>query len=249
MRGEQEGGLVERTSGQAAPPVPGNRLLALLPPDVRARLKPHLQPVQLGRREVLFRAHERLRTAYFPDTAVVSFVSSLESGESLEVAIVGRDGLAGTSVFPGVSTMSCDGVVQIPGTAQRIDADTLRREMLADDTLYATIGRFAQVLLVRSMQMSVCNMFHSVEQRCIRWMLTVNDLIGHDDIPLTHELIATMLGAHRPTVTVVLGSLRAAGLIDETRGRILLRDRQGLEAACCECYLAMRYEQRRLLGY
>jgi CRP-like cAMP-binding protein len=165
------------------------------------------------------------------------------------VAIVGRDGLAGTSVFPGVSAMSCDGVVQIPGTAQRIDADMLRREMLADETLYSTIGRFAQVLLVRSMQMSVCNMFHSVEQRCIRWMLTVNDLIGQDDIPLTHELIATMLGAHRPTVTVVLRSLHTAELIDETRGCIFLRDRQGLEAACCECYLAMRYEQRRLLGY
>jgi CRP-like cAMP-binding protein len=187
--------------------------------------------------------------AYFPNTAVVSLVSTLESGQSLEVGVVGRDGLAGTAVFPGITTMSCDGIVQIPGAAQRISAEALRQALLADETLYSTLGRFAQVLLVRSMQMSVCNMFHSVEQRGVRWLLTVSDLIDNGDIPLTHDLMATMLGVHRPTVTLVLRALHNAGLINEARGLIEIRDRRGLEKACCECYGLMREEQRRLLGY
>lgn len=165
------------------------------------------------------------------------------------MALVGRDGLAGTAVFPGITAMSCDGVVQVPGVAQRISAEVLRREVLADETLYSTLGRFAQVLLVRSMQMSACNMFHSMEQRCIRWLLTVRDLVNNADIPLTHDLMATMLGVHRPTVTLVLRSLHRAGLVSEKRGLIVIKDRVGLEKACCECYGVMRDEQRRLLGY
>jgi CRP-like cAMP-binding protein len=205
--------------------------------------------VNLQKKEVLFRSHEPLRVAYFPNTAVVSLVSTLESGESLEVALVGRDGLAGTAIFPGITMMPCDGVVQIPGVAHRISADVLRREVLADDVLYSTLGRFAHLVLVRSMQTSVCNMFHSAEQRCVRWLLTVSDLIDTSEIPLTHDLMATMLGLRRPTVTVVIRSLHTAGLISETRGLILIRDRPRLEQACCECYRVMRDGQRRLLGY
>jgi CRP-like cAMP-binding protein len=228
---------------------PKNLLLGVLPPTVLARLTPHLEPVHLSQREVLFRAHEPLEFAYFPTTAVVSFVSTLESGESLEVGLVGNDGLAGTAVFPGITMMACDGVVQIPGVALRMSADVLRAEVLADETLTSTLGRFAQVLHVRCIHMSVCNMFHSVEQRCVRWLLTVDDVIHNGDLPLTHELMATMLGVHRPTVTLVLRSLHKAGLVNEARGRVVISDRDGLEQACCECYGEMRNEQRRLLGY
>lgn len=238
-----------RESSPAAVTPLENQLLGVLPAPVLARLTPHLEPVHLHRREVLFRAHEPLRVAYFPNDAVISFVSTLETGESLEVGLVGRDGLAGTAIFPGITMMSCDGVVQIPGVALRMSADVLRARVLADETLYSTLGRFAQVLLVRSMQMSVCNMFHSVEQRCIRWLLTVSDIISAADIPLTHELMATMLGVHRPTVTLVLRSLHKAGLVTESRGRILIANRHQLERACCECYEAIRAEQKRLLGY
>jgi CRP-like cAMP-binding protein len=229
--------------------IPGNRLLALLPPAAQARLTPHLEPVQLRRKEVLFRAHEPARVAYFPNTAVVSLVSTLENGQSLEVGLVGRDGVAPTSVFPGITVMPCDGQVQIPGVALRLSADVLQKEILDDDTLSSTLGRFAQLLFVRSMQMSVCNQFHGAEQRCARWLLTVSDLIETADIPLTHDLMATMLGAHRPTVSLVLRSLQRAGLVDESRARIAIRDRPGLEAASCECYRVMRAEQQRLLGY
>jgi CRP-like cAMP-binding protein len=233
----------------SADTTPTNQLLGLLPPPLLARLVTHLAPVELHRGQVLFRVHEPVRAAYFPTTAVVSLVASLASGESLEVGLIGRDGLAGTAVFPGVSVMSCDGVVQIPGVAYRMSADILRREVRSSEALYSTLGRYAQVLLMRSMQMSVCNMFHSVEQRCIRWLLTVSDLIDDSRILLTHDLMATMLGVHRPTVTLVLRSLHRAGLVEESRGRIVIRDRSRLEAASCECYRVMCDEQQRLLGY
>jgi CRP-like cAMP-binding protein len=145
--------------------------------------------------------------------------------------------------------MTCDGIVLLPGSARRIGADVLRRELFANESLYAAIGRFVHVLLVRSMQISVCNAFHDIERRCIRWLLTVHDLIADSEIPLTHEEVATTLGVRRPTVTLVLGSLQRAGLIRERRGRIVIGDRSRLEAASCECYRMMRDEQKRLLGY
>ena len=228
--------------------VPQNQFLASLAPAVRAELEPHLHLVHLEKKEVLFRAYEPLRVVHFPSTALISFVSRLESGETLEVGIVGRDGPAGIALFPGIASMSCDGIVQIPGMAHRISADVLRRQLLSNESLSSTIARFAQVLLMRSMQLSLCNMFHPVEQRCIRWLLAVNDLTNHDEIPLTHDLIATMLGVHRPTVTLVLGALQKAGLVTEHRGGVVIRERERLEAACCECYHVMRDEQRRLLA-
>ena len=233
----------------SSPTGPENQLLGLLPPAVLARLTPQLESVHLRRKDVLFRANEPLTACYFPSTAVVSLVSTLESGESMEVGVVGRDGLAGTSVLPGFFTMPCDGIVQIPGMAQRIHASVLRAQVVAHDALYSQLCHYVQLLLVRSMQMSVCNMFHPVEQRCIRWLLTASDLVGDGDLPLTHDLIATMLGVHRPTVTVVLQSLHKAGLVSESRGRIIIRDRRRLEQSCCECYRSMRNQQHRLLGY
>jgi hypothetical protein len=139
-------------------------------------------------------------------------VSNLASGQSLEVGLIGHDGVVGMPAFPGLSTMPCDAIVQIPGLAQRISVAVMSHELVGDDKLYSIFCRFEQVLLARSMQMSLCNMFHPVEQ----------------------------LGVRRPTVTLVLRSLARAGFIDEARGRILLRDRSRLEAASCECYRAMR---------
>jgi CRP-like cAMP-binding protein len=226
-----------------------NRLLALLPAATLARLEPHLQAVSLRRTEVLFRAHEPLGVVYFPNSAVVSLVSTLASGESLEVGLVGRDGLAGTAVFPGMTMMSCDGIVQIPGGAHRISTEVLRRELDADERVSSIVGRFVELQLGSTMQLALCNMFHAVEQRCVRWLLTVSDLIDGGDIPLTHELLATLLGVHRPTITLILRSLHRAGLVTESRGRIVIRDRHRLEHSCCECHGLMRDERRRLLAY
>jgi CRP-like cAMP-binding protein len=205
--------------------------------------------VYLRRQDVLFRGHEPLTVVHFPATAVVSLISTLESGESLELGIVGRDGFVPPALVPGVTTMPCDAVVQVPGLAWSISAEILRHEAMSDDSLYATLGRFTQLLLARSMQLSVCNVFHAVEQRCIRRLLTIGDLIDGDEIPLTHDLMAALLGVHRPTVTLVLRSLHHAGLVNGTRGHIAIRDRGRLESACCECYRAMRDQRGRLLGY
>jgi CRP-like cAMP-binding protein len=228
---------------------PENQLLAHLPPEVAGRLAPYINRIHLERQQVLFRAQEPLTAVYFPDTAIVSLVSRLESGQALEVGLVGWDGIVGTALLPDVATTTYDAIVLIPGSARRLSVDVLRRELFRDVSVYAAIERFVHVLLVRSMQSSVCNAFHPIEGRCMRWLLTVDDLVGNTEIPLTHEGLATMLGARRPTVTLVLGSLQRAGLIRERRGRIVIKDRSRLEAATCECYRLMRDEQRRLLGY
>lgn len=231
------------------PAVAANELLNHLPDATRTRLRPRLEQVSLQRRDVLFRAHEPLSAVYFPQSAVVSLVSTLRSGQSLEVGLVGRDGVAGQANCHSSARMTCDGVVQIGGSAFRIGHDVLQQELAADDALNAGLCRFGELLLTRSMQLSVCNRFHAVEQRCIRWLLTMNDLLDEHDIPLTHEQLAAMLGVRRPTVTLVLRTLAAANLVDETRGQIVLRNLRGLEEACCECYGLLRHEQQRLLGY
>lgn len=230
-------------------PAPENQLLMLLPRAVRARLSSQLEMVRFERHQVLCRAHEPLTHVYFPTSTIVSLVARVESGHTLEVALIGREGVVGVGVCPGVDTMACDAIAHIAGDAYRLDAQVLHREFSADSSIYPVFGRYAELLFVRCVQMAACNMFHAVEQRLVRWLLTVHDLTGHNEIPVTHELIAAMLGVHRPTVTLVLGTLHRTGVIHEERGRILVTDRPNLERACCECYGVLRSEQRRLLGY
>lgn len=237
----------QRREGGPAPL--DNQLLMRLPPEARARLASQLEVVHFERHQALCRAHEHLTHVYFPISTVVSLVSRVESGHTLEVALIGREGVVGGGVCPGVDTMACDAIAQIAGDAYRLDAQVLHRELTADSTLYPVFARYAELLFVRCVQMAACNMFHAVEQRLVRWLLTVHDLTGHDEIPVTHELVAAMLGVHRPTVTLVLGTLHRTGVIHEERGRILVSDRARLERASCECYGVLRAEQRRLLGY
>jgi CRP-like cAMP-binding protein len=237
----------QRREGSPAPLE--NQLLMLLPREARVRLASHLEIVHFERHQVLCHAHEALTHVYFPTSAVVSLVSRVESGHTLEVALIGREGVVGVGVCPGVDTMACDAIAQIAGDAYRLDAHVLHREFMADSSIYPAFARYAELLFVRCVQMAACNMFHAVEQRLVRWLLMVHDLTGHDEIPVTHELVAAMLGVHRPTVTLVLGTLHRTGVIHEERGRILVSDRARLERSCCECYGVLRAEQRRLLGY
>ena len=225
-----------------------NRLLASLTPPLFARLEPHLEAVHLTRGQLLFRASEPLMTVYFPDSALVSLVGRLESGETLDVGFVGREGVAGTAIFPGITTMPCDGIVQVAGRARRIRAALLGEAVSGETSLRSAIERVAHPFLVRSMQICMCNLFHSAEQRCIRWLLAFDDHVGPGPIPVTHELIASALGVRRPTVTLVLQSLARAGLVREQRGRVSIVDRPALESASCECYDIMRVAQHRLVG-
>jgi CRP-like cAMP-binding protein len=226
-----------------------NWLLASLPPPVFTHLEPHLERVALQPKQVLFRAHERPSFVYFPTTAVVSLVGALDAGETLDVGLTGRDGIAGPVGLPNVDWMPCDGIVQIRGVAHRLSAAMFRQALRGSEPLAVVVGRYAHLLLGRSMQMHLCDTFHPVEQRLTRWLLTLSDLLANAEIPLTHELLATMLGVRRPTVTLAVGSLQRAGLIDEKRGRLTIRDRERLETACCDCYRLMCEQQVKVLGY
>ena len=224
-----------------------NRLLLRLPASVAQRLAQQLQPVHLDRHQVLFRSDDETSVVYFPVSAVVSLVARVESGQTLEVGFIDRAGVVGTAALPGTA-LTCDGMVQIAGTALRLDANVFKQEVASERELATAVERYGQLLLARCMQLSACNMFHSAEQRCVRWLLTMKDFVDHDDIPLTHELLASMLGVHRPTVTHVLGGLHRAGLIVEHRGRVTIVDASGLEATSCECYERMRAAEQHILG-
>jgi CRP-like cAMP-binding protein len=238
VRGEVRGGRRTR-----------NLMLAHLPPALLTRLRPYFSVVHLRKKEVLFRAHEPLRTAFFPCSALISLVTTLESGQSLAVGWIGREGIAGAPADSGMTTMPCEGLVQIAGVAERISVEVLRHEMLSDERCSATVGRYAHLALARSLQIAACNMFHPVEQRCIRWLLTISDLQETSEIALTHDQLANMLGVHRPTVTQAIRGLHNAGLVSEARGRVAIVDRDGLERQCCECRNLLKAEQQRLLGY
>ena len=224
----------------------GNRLLAQLPPPLFDCLKPSLQRLPLGAGRRLFCAHEPIRTLYFPESGMVSLAVTLKSGESLDVDVVGSDGVVG---FPGLdrdAAMGCDAVVQIAGVALQADADAMRRLMASEEPARELMGRFTQWMLRRSMQSAACLAFHPVKARCARWLLVTHDLVARDELPLTHDRLARLLGVRRASVTLELGALEAAGLITHSRGRVVARNRSGLERASCECYAAIRDERRKL---
>jgi len=182
------------------------------------------------------------QAVFFPVTAVISLVATLDSGATMEVGLVGRDGVAGIAVLPGMSAMPCEAVVQVPGVAYRIDAERLRREAGGSEPLRAVIGEYVMSLLRKSMQMLLCQRFHSVKQRCVRRLVVLSELLGSPVVPLTHEQMAAALGARRPTITLALRSLERAGTIEEKRGRVTIRNRDALERAACECCRALMVE-------
>jgi CRP-like cAMP-binding protein len=222
-----------------------NQLLLRLPPAVYQRLRPHLHQTTLESQHVLFRAGEPVHSVYFPTSAVVSLVTRVETGQTLEVGFVGSAGLVGGPATVG--SWGCDAVVEIGGLADRMDITTFGQERTAHPPFDAAIDQFSQLLLVRCIHIAACNMFHSAAQRCIRWLLTMKDFVRHDEIPLTHEVLASKLGMHRPTVSHVLGGLQRQQLIRERRGRVTIVDRAGLDAIACECYGRMRNAQQQLL--
>jgi len=205
--------------------------------------------VDLERGQTLFQAHEPLRTAYFPDTCVIGLLTRLHDGEPLEVGVVGRDGMAGLAFIPGINAMPYEGIVQVAGTALRIPSDVLKHAVRQPGSVRDVFGHYAYTLFAFGVQTTACNALHSVKARCARWLLLTHDLVEGDEFPITHNVLATMLGVRRPSVTVIANAFHRARLIDYRHGRMKIRDRRGLEAASCDCYRAMREEQHRLLGY
>lgn len=237
--------MLERPQQPAAET--GNRLLAALPRDVLDRLRPHLKYVEMVHRHVLLKAGATIDYVYFPLQGMVSLVRQLEDGVEIEVGIVGNDGMAGAPVVLGTDVMPCEAMVQLPGSAMRLPVDVLRAELASSPELKELLLRYVQAFFFQVSQSVACNGRHTLEQRLARWMLMAHDCVEGDELLLSHEFLAMMLARRRAGVTTALGGLKAAGVVTNSHGRIVIRDRQALEAVACECYRAVKQEFRRLL--
>ncbi len=230
------------------PARPGNRLLALLPQAEYQRLAPRLQAISLAQKQVLYKARSSIDYLYFPTSVVISVLTIMENGAAIEVASVGNEGMVGRATLVGGQTSPNEVAVQIPGDAIRMRADVLREEAGRDGPLRRVLALYDTAYSVQVSYSVACNGLHKVEKRCCRWLLTAADRVGSDVLPLTHELLATMLGVRRSSLTEVLSPLQQRGLIRGGRGKIKLLDRPGVEATSCECYRAVKDEFARLFG-
>ena len=225
-----------------------NSLLASLPADVFSALSPHLKFVELKFGDVLAETGGAVRKVYFPYSGVISLVVELDVGSMIETAMVGRDGvLSAAAALDGKVSLN-KGVVQLAGSAGVMEVDQLRRLAKEFEPFREILIRHEQVLFAQSQQSAACNASHTVEARMCRWLLHMRDFAGGDDLMLTQEFLAQMLGVRRTSVTVVASPLRKAGLIDYTRGRIRLRDVEGLKKEACECYATVKAHYQRLLS-
>lgn len=230
------------------PPDPRqNHLLAALPGDEYARLFPHLERVPMPLGEVLYEPGIRMRHVYFPTTSIVSLLCVMEDGASAEIAVVGKEGIVGVSLFMGGETTPSRAVVQSAGDAYRLKGPLLKDEFYLAGPMQRLLLRYTQALLTQMAQTAVCNRHHSLDQQLCRWLLLSLDRLPSNELIMTQELIANMLGVRREGVTEAAGHVQRAGLIEYHRGRITVLDRPGLEARSCECYAVVKNEYDRLL--
>jgi CRP-like cAMP-binding protein len=221
------------------PPPAGNpnRLLASLPAADYARILPSLSVVPLKLKVVLHKPGDPIGEVYFPGGGFCSMLTVLEDGGMVEIATIGREGMLGVSaILDGTPVTSTTMVQGETDTCYRMKVDAFRREVDRRGAFHELMAHFAQALFGFVAQSTACNAVHSVEQRLARWLLMARDRMGSDDYPLTQEFVSMMLGASRPTVTVVAGTLQKAGLITYHRGHVTIVDGEKLEAASCECY-------------
>lgn len=227
---------------------PSNRILAALRAVEYERLLPHLKPVTLEYREVLYEPHKPIRYAYFPDDSVISMVTTVFDKTVVEVGLAGREGMVCVATFLGTNSSPHQGLVQVAGRAWRMKASALRDEFKQGGRLQELLLNYTQAHLVQIAQTSVCNRLHALEVRLSRWLLMIHDRVDGDEFLLTQDIISIMLGAQRTGVTNSAGSLQKKGVISYSRGRITILNRQELEASSCECYWIVRDEYDRLTG-
>jgi CRP-like cAMP-binding protein len=233
----------------ARPNIPvENRLLAALPNDEYERLLPQLQQVPFSLGEVVYEFGGHLDYVYFPTTSIVSLLYTMENGTSAEMGLTGNDGVVGIALFMGGGTMPNRAVVQSAGEAIRMNVKVLQDEFALGGKFQQLLLRYTQALITQISQTAVCNRLHSVDQQLCRWLLLSHDRVKSDDLIMTQELIADMLGVRREGVTVAAGRLQDSGAISYVRGHIKILDRQKLEEAACECYRVVKDEFDRLLG-
>ncbi len=227
---------------------PDFRVLAALPAEEYQRLVPHLELVELSVRQVLYNPEEPITHVYFPNQGIVSLVSTMEDGSTVEVGLVGKEGMVGMPVLWGGKSTTNQAFVQVPGFGMRIKASLLKTEFERGGALQSLLLLYTQALYTQISQGLACNSQHTINERLARWLLSVADVIQSNEFPLTQEFIAQMLGVRRSGVTVAAGTLSKAGMIRYTRGRITILNREELEATSCECYRVIRNEFARLQG-
>lgn len=223
-----------------------NQLLAALLNQEYEHLRPHLERVDLALGDVIYFAGVDIEHVYFPETSVVSLLSTMENGATTEVGLVGREGMLGLTVFLGGALTPEEALVQLAGSAMKMKASVLREELRLGSPLQMLLLRYTRSLLMLISQSVACSQHHSLEQRFARWILMMHDYSESDRLLLTHEMVASMIGTRRAGVTIASLALKERKLIDAGRGWVNIQDRPGLEAAACECYPLIREEFTRL---
>ena len=230
-----------------APAPKQNQLLAALPAAEWQRWLPQLERVEMPLGEVLYESGSTLSHVYFPLTAIVSLLYVMENGASAEIAVVGNEGIVGISLFMGGESTPSRAVVQSAGHGFRLNAQTMKEEFNRAGPVLHLLLRYTQALITQMAQTAVCNRHHSLDQQLCRWLLLSLDRLQGNDLVMTQELIANMLGVRREGVTEAALKLQKVGLISYARGRISVLDRAGLEQRTCECYAVVKKEYDRLL--
>ena len=226
-----------------------NHLLAALPAEVQERLFPHLELVPLPLGKVLYESGDTLRHVYFPTDSIVSLLYVMESGASAEISVVGNEGLIGVALFMGGESTPSRAIVQSAGSAYRMLGQRLKDEFNRHSELQHLLLRYTQALITQMSQTAVCNRHHSIDQQLCRWLLLSLDRLPSNQLTMTQELIANMLGVRREGVTDAAGKLQKHGVIEYSRGQITVLNRPELENLSCECYAVVKKETDRLLPY
>jgi CRP-like cAMP-binding protein len=229
-------------------PHSSNLLLASLSPSDAAALQPHLKSVHLQQQQILVEAGGAIEAIYFPTSAVISIVACLSTGELVEAAMIGRDGVVGASASLDGKISLSRMIVQLAGGAMMCSLGSLRSAAMQSQSLLSLLVRHEQTLYAQAQQSAACMASHHVEARLCRWLLRSRDLAGSDMLPFTQEFLSEMLGVRRTSVSVVAHTLQRAGMVKYARGKIQITDLEGLREAACECYQTIKLHHQGLLG-
>ena len=224
-----------------------NSLLAALPKASRERLFAKTQQVSLSVNEILYHTGDAIKAIYFPLTCVISMMTEMKNGETIEIATVGNEGVLGIPAYLGIDLTIARGITQISGEARRMSVEDFKWTVRKDDDLAAILGRYTHALLMQIARSGVCNSLHSVEERYARWLLMMHDRSNVDVFAFTQEFLSRMLGVSRSRVNIVTGTLRKSGRIKHSRSQITVLDWKGLEASSCDCYRFIKEEFARIL--
>lgn len=226
-----------------------NKLLDALSSEVQERIFPHLKLLSLPLGTVVYEASEKIDYVYFPIDCIVSLLYVMVDGSSAEISVIGNEGVVGIAVFMGGESTPSRAIVQSSGSVYRMSASELRKEFNSESSIRMLLLRYTQSLIAQMAQTAVCNRHHSIDQQLCRWLLLSLDRLSTNEITMTQELIANMLGVRREGVTEAAGKLQKLGIINYKRGHIKVLDRLGLEAQSCECYKVVKNEADRLDTY